>query len=91
MRRVDNEEGIAYALIAAVAFIIMAGLIVILLTPGIAITTIEFNKFVDNGDISHATAGPFYWALSLYTALPIFAIFGIVIWSYIRALERRET
>jgi len=91
MRRVDNEEGIAYALIAAVAFIIMAGLIVIVLTPGIAQITEVYNDIVDRGEISHATAGPVMWSLSLFGAISIIAIFGITVWVYIRALERRET
>lgn len=91
MSGVDNEEGIAYALISVVAFVIMGALIVIVLTPGVAITTVEFNKFVDAGEVSHTTAGPFVWGLSLFSAVPVISLMGILIWAYIRALERRET
>jgi len=87
-RRVDNEEAIAYSLIAIVSFIVFVALLYILLTPLFGGVIGVTNDQVDDGMLSHSTIATMDWSISLFHIIPIVSIIGIFIWGHIRAIER---
>jgi len=89
MKGIDNDEGIAYGLIAVVMFLLIASMIFICCTPLINGITGHANQMIAEGQIGVQTAGAMEWNLALFAAIPIIGLLGIVAWAYIRSLEER--
>lgn len=89
MKGIENEEGIAYGLVAVLMFLVMASLIFICFTPMMNSIIGVTNDMAADGDIGIQTMGAMEWGLGLFAAIPILALLGIMAWAYIRALEER--
>lgn len=90
MRNIDNDEGISYGIIAVFVFVFGAALIYIIFTPMLEAVLGQVNVYILDGDISYQTQGMISWNVAMFTAVPVFALIGILIWAYIRAIEGRE-
>lgn len=87
--RIDNDEGIAYGLIAVGLFLVMASLLFICYLPVLNAIIETANSMIGNSQIGVQTAGSMSWAIGWYSAIPVIALLGIVGWACIRALEER--
>ncbi|MFA7162029.1 MAG: hypothetical protein WC083_05610 [Candidatus Methanomethylophilaceae archaeon] len=87
----NNDDGIAYGLIAVVMFIAMVSLIYICFTPAMNGVIQAANDMIGDGMVGVQTAGAIEWGLGWFSAIPVVALLGIVLWAYIRAIEERPS
>lgn len=85
----DNEDGIAYALVAVIMFVAIAGLLFVCYAPVMNAIIGQANVMIGNGEVGVQTAGAMEWSMGLFLAIPIISLLGIVGWAYIRTLEER--
>ena len=86
---VDREEGIAYTTIAAFVFIVGGALVYIATMPMIDAALSAFSSYGDAGELSYQTTKMIEWNVSLYLAIPVIGLLGILVWAYIRGIEGR--
>lgn len=89
MRGIEDEEGIAYGLVAVLMFLAMASLIFICLIPVMNNITGVTNDMAADGDIGIQTMGAMEWGIGWFAAIPVLALLGIMAWACIRSLEER--
>ena len=82
-----NDEGIAYGLVAVIAFIVIGSLLWVCFTPAINGLIDASNAYTAEGMVGVQTAGAMKWSLAWFAAIPVLGLIGIAIWAYIRALE----
>lgn len=84
---IKNDEGIAYGLIAVIVFIVGVAALYICFTPMMNSMIETVNGMIEDGQIGVQTVGSMNWSLALFSAIPVIGLLGILIWSYVRAIE----
>jgi len=86
---IDHESAISYTTIAAFMFLIGGGLIYIVTMPMIDAALAAFSVYGAEGDLSWQTTQMIDWNVSMFLAIPVIGLLGILVWAYIRAIEGR--
>lgn len=89
MRGIDNDDAIAYGLVAVVVFLAGAALIFVCFTPAMNDIVEAANGMVADGTMGVQTRGAMDWNLGLFAAIPVISLLGIMAWAYIRSLEAK--
>lgn len=85
-----SELAIAYGIYAVAMFLVFAGVFIIGMTPIFNQFLNIFNIFINQGMVSDQTAANMSFIMNVFISLPIFILFGVLLWTWIRALEKRQ-
>lgn len=80
----------AYAIIFIFLVLCGVGLYAITFNEPVDELITQMNVFISNGEVSTEFVGYWEFAIGLLIALPILCLIALSIWSYVRAIERRQ-
>lgn len=80
----------AYGIFIVLLFILVAGVLVIVISPMMNETIDQVNPNITDGTLSSKYATYFNFSVGLAKALPVFIIIGVAGWAVVRALEKRN-
>jgi hypothetical protein len=87
MKTLDNE-GISYALIMSLIFIIVASIVLALFAPLVNGLIGFENDLASTGDVSVQTHQAFNWNVGAFILLPFIVILGLLYWVITRTTEQ---
>jgi hypothetical protein len=87
---IHDDTGIAYGVYAVIAFILMAGTVVVWYIPMFNSFLGIFNNFIGQGMVSQDTSDAMEFNGFVITSMVAFILFGVACWGVVRALEKRK-
>lgn len=84
-----DDRAIAGGYLIITVILIVAGIVTIVLAPMIDAMISSFNVHATRGVITEQTYDAFNFNRTMFVALPVFTLFGLLAWGIVRALERR--
>ena len=87
----DHGNSLAFGIILAGVFILGAAFAISLFLTPFNISFIPaFNSLIDNNIPAQQTADAFGFYRDVAVATPVFVLFGVLLWAWIRGLEARN-
>jgi hypothetical protein len=83
-----DDNGVAYALVMSIVFIVAMSIIMALLAPMINGLIGAENTLASQGDVSVQTHQAFNWNVGAFVLIPFFLILGLLYWAVIRTTEQ---
>ena len=87
---IKDESGIAYGIYAVALMLFMGGAFLFLMTNVFNGLLTPFNSFIDQGMVSQQTRDSMDFIFKVIVSLPFFLVFGVALWGWVRALEKKR-
>jgi predicted Na+-dependent transporter len=91
MLKDDNGNSLAFGIVLAGVFMVAASILIgMFLIPWNVAFIPEFNGLIDSMSPAQQTADTFGFYRNVSVAVPVFVLFGLLLWAWVRGLEARN-
>jgi len=87
---IQNDTATAYGLGIIAIFLVVCTAVFLLISPVVNGFITEYNSQVDDGYVSEQRGDAMNFLMVVWKGVPIWAIFGLLAWGVVRALEQRS-